>query len=352
VPSAEALLRLGLCYGLGKLSLRNTAAWADATAVATVSDVAVLKRLRGAAAWFGQIVQAQLAAAPSAPAMRRWAGRRLRLADGTTVSHPGSGAADWRLHVAYDLASERFDFIHLTDRSVGESLDRLAWQPGDIALGDRGFAKAGGLRAVVACGADVLVRIGWNALTLHQPDGPPFDLFAALRALPDDAVADLPVVAPGRKPAQDLPLRLIAKRKTAAEAERSRAKLRRRASKKGHRLDPRSVEAAGYIFVVTSLPHSAYPAAQVLDVYRLRWQIEIAFKRLKGLVRIDELPAKDPDLARAWLYCNLIAALLIDQMTRQVRDSFPCASRRAQSPTLALATPAIGVDGSAARPAG
>ncbi len=44
-----------------------------------------------------------------------------------------------------------------------------------------------------------------------------------------------------------------------------------------------------YLMAVTSLPASV-PATEVLAAYRLRWQIELAFKRLKGLLGCNRLP--------------------------------------------------------------
>lgn len=65
--------------------------------------------------------------------------------------------------------------------------------------------------------------------------------------------------------------------------------------------DPRSIEAAGFIIIVTSLDAKVCDADEVLALYRPRWQIELAFNRLKSLIQIDRLPAKDPGLAKAWL---------------------------------------------------
>ncbi|OKT29744.1 hypothetical protein ACN57_03025 [Escherichia coli] len=42
------------------------------------------------------------------------------------------------------------------------------------------------------------------------------------------------------------------------------------------------------------------------DCYRLRWQIELAFKRLKSLLHLDALRAKEPELAKAWIFANLL----------------------------------------------
>jgi hypothetical protein len=36
-------------------------------------------------------------------------------------------------------------------------------------------------------------------------------------------------------------------------------------------------------------------------LYRSRWQIELAFKRMKSLMGLGHLPKKDPVSCRAWL---------------------------------------------------
>ena len=58
-------------------------------------------------------------------------------------------------------------------------------------------------------------------------------------------------------------------------------------------------------------------------LYRLRWQIELAFKRWKSLAGLERLPAKDPALARSWIYARLIAALLAEKTTGLEPESSP-----------------------------
>lgn len=60
VADAATLLRLALAYGPGGMRLRSAAAWAGVNDVASLSDVALLKRLRGAADWLGGIAGALL----------------------------------------------------------------------------------------------------------------------------------------------------------------------------------------------------------------------------------------------------------------------------------------------------
>ena len=345
LKSGAALLHLALAYAAGALSLRNTAAWAKLAGLADMSDVAVLGRLCRAGEWLRAIVAAILAARDGetpVPGPQR----RVRLIDATTVSAPGSAGADWRLHVDYDLLRQRLAAIELTDGRGSESLGRFAIGPGDIALGDRNYAKARDLRQVVENGGDFLVRIGWNALRLHAADGSgPFKLFAALERLApgEQAEADV-LVLPERSLQNALPVRLIMLRLPAAQAEQSRARAKRRGSKQGKRTQPQTLLAAEYVLLVTSLEVAEFPAADLLALYRRRWQIELAFKRLKSLIGLDELRADDPDLARTWLYAKLIAALLTEDLTRELLDSSPCAARNRAAPFLLdLASPGYAV---------
>ena len=68
-----------------------------------------------------------------------------------------------------------------------------------------------------------------------------------------------------------------------------------------------------YIVVVTSLD-DAITAQQILSVYRLRWQVEIYFKRLKSILDFGELPKKKPENSLSWLNGKLMVALLIESV--------------------------------------
>src|SRR5215470_9891210 len=51
----------------------------------------------------------------------------------------------------------------------------------------------------------------------------------------------------------------------------------------------------------------------------MRWQIALAFKRLKSLIGVDKLPARGSDLARAWLAAHLIREGLGRRPTKSKR---------------------------------
>jgi IS4 transposase len=138
VRDGASLLRLGLGYGPGGMSLRETAAWARLQGIAEVSDVALLNRLRHAADWFGMLAGQVLSHRAEAEDIGQ---RPLCLVDGTVVSAPGSRGADWRLHVGYDPRGCRFTDFELTDGKGAERLDRFAARADEIRIADRGFGS-------------------------------------------------------------------------------------------------------------------------------------------------------------------------------------------------------------------
>src|ERR1700688_3624751 len=339
IKNAETLLRLALAYGGLGMSLRETCAWAEAGGIVSLSDPSLLDRLCKAAPWLGDIVAALIAEQAKMPA-GRWAGYRLRALDGTSICQPGADRTTWRLHVGYDLATGQVDQLELTDVHGAENLQRLRYRPGDIVLADRYYARPRDLRPVIDAGADFIVRTGWNSLRLLQPNGEPLDLFAGLAAQTEQE-GEIQVRVhegiAGASPSQPLILRLVIRRKDPQQVEAEQKRLLKAAKKHGKQPDPRSLEAAKSILLLTSLPADAFPPADILALYRFRWQIELAFKRFKSLAGLDMLPAKKPELARAWIYARLIVAIIAEQIAGQVPDSSPSGLDNANDNPIALA---------------
>jgi Transposase DDE domain len=323
IKDAATLLRLALAYGGLGMSLRETCTWAEAGGIASLRDPSLLERLCKAAPWLGDMVAALIAEQTKAPA-KRWAGYRLRVLDGTSICQPGADRTTWRLHVGYDLATAQVDQLELTDIHGAENLQRLTYQAGDIVLADRYYARPRDLRPVIDAGAHFIVRTGWNSLRLLQANGEPFDLFAALAAQAgQEGEVQVRIHEGSTETLEPLILRLVIRRKTPEQAAAEQKRLLKDATKRGKQPDPRSLEAAKYILLLTSLPAAVFPPTDILALYRFRWQIELAFKRFKSLAGLDELPAKNPELARAWIYARLIVAIIAEQIAGQVPDSSP-----------------------------
>jgi DDE family transposase len=337
IKDARTLLRLALAYGGLGMSLRETCTWAEASGIASLRDPSLLERLCKAAPWLGDMVAALIAEQREAPA-KRWAGYRLRALDGTSICEPGADRTTWRLHVGYDLTAGQVDQLELTDGRGAENLQRLTYRSGDIVLADRYYARPRDLRPVIDAGADFIVRTGWNSLRLLQENGEPFELFKALAAQAAEEGEVKVRIHEGTNAPEPLILRLVIRRKDPEQATAEQKRLIKHAKKCGKKPDPRSLDAANYILLLTSLPATVFPPADILAIYRFRWQIELAFKRFKSLAGLDQLPAKNPELARAWIYARLIVALIAEQIAGQIPDSSPSGHGNTSRKPIALAS--------------
>jgi hypothetical protein len=318
----ETLLRILFIHLADGCSLRETAVRAKHGNIVDISDVALLKRLKAAGAWLQWM---------AAGVMEKWVEKqpeaifgdklRLRLIDGTTVQEPGSTGSTWRIHYSILLPSLQCNEVQVTSPKVGESFKRFTVQPGDVFLGDRGYAHRDALLYVIEGGGQVLVRINLTNLPLLHEHGAPFPLLENLRTLTGARLEDWAVRLPAEP--RPIPGRLCALKKNKPAAERARLQALRESHKKGHTVRPETLEACEYTFVFTTLPPDTFSPAQVLEIYRGRWQIEIAFKRLKSLLGLGHLKKTDVELSRAWLQGKLLVAFLIEALVASAERFFP-----------------------------
>jgi hypothetical protein len=234
--------------------------------------------------------------------------------DASCVNRPGSKGTDRRLHLSFDLGSLTIDSIQFTDSSGGETFSRYPVCAGDICLGDRGYAHRRGVWSIVRRGADALMRINWQNFPLVGTGGKRFDILAHAKRLGTTQVGDWAVRTAASGDAPSMDGRVVALRRSPAAAEQERRRIRREARKKHRMPDQRSLEAAGYIFLFTTLGYDVASASDILQLYRFRWQIELVFKRLKGIVQLDDIPKCSDKLLDSVLLSRVLAALLIDDL--------------------------------------
>jgi hypothetical protein len=323
VKSGVDLLRLVLAYCLGLAGLRLTAAWAETVGLASLSNVALLGRLRNAAPWLESILARLLARASAGSQGAVAGGRPIRLVDATTVRKAGKSAREngrlWRVHAVYDLPAERFSAFELTDEKGAERINRMAVVPGELRIGDAVHCRADDLADVLDRGGDVLVRAGWTSARWQQKDGRGYDIVSAL-CNSTTGIVDHPIWL-GRNQGAALRVRLVAIKMPKEKAVKAVAEARAEAKSKQRTIQPGTLIAAEWVILVTSLDPAEYATDKVLELYRLRWRIEIAFKRMKSLAGLKGPPGECPQLAKAWVLCHLIAVLLTEAHLAAFGDS-------------------------------
>lgn len=309
IRTADDLLRLALLHVGADLPLRQTVAVMAEAGGPSVSHVRLHKKMFRATPYFRALVRSMVDTTPADP--ERWAGYEVVTVDASAVCGPGAEMTDARLHVQMRVTDLDFLTVRVEGLSVGESFKRFSWHEGQLALGDRGYCNAPGIGWVVMHGADVLVRVNRGSLPLNDPDGARIELMEWLRGLHGHDAHEREVVIRDNEHRRDIRGRLIAVRLPGAQAEKARARLHREFGAKVTALDR---EAASYVVLFTTVPKSRLDAARCLALYRLRWQIELLFKRWKSLCGLDQLPNYLDETITAWLYAKVLLALLMQRM--------------------------------------
>ncbi len=305
-------------------SLRETAVQAKLAGIADVSDVTLLNRLRQAEAWLLQLCQRLWKdnGVNLEPALK---GQPVRLVDATVVKEPGKTGGQWRIHYSMRLPSLECDHFELTPvqgANTGERLGRFAFQAGELVLADAGYCNPPGIAAVVRQGADLCVRLNRSALPLVDERDRPFPLLKKIKTLRRAGqAAEWRVWVPSGD--QSIAGRLCGIRKSEDAVRRAHRRLTRKQQDGKGEVTPETREYARYVLVFTTLPRSRATARQVLECYRLRWQIELTFKRLKSVVQLGHVPKQDDQSSRAWLYGKLFVALLSQKLAQVGRSVSP-----------------------------
>lgn len=225
------------------------------------------------------------------------------------------------MHYTLCLPDLRCDFFELTDAKGGETYKRIPVAPHDLLLADRGYSNAPGVAAVRAAQGDVLVR--WNsfAFPLKTMEGKPFAALKELRQLPKRGAREWAVCF--EHAGKTYTGRLCAIRKNAVATARARKKLQQKASRRQTPLTPEALQMAEFVVVFTTVSRKVLDTDAVLELYRVRWQIELRFKHLKSLLGLGCLPKYDAQSCRAWIQAKLLCGLLVERLMREAKFFFP-----------------------------
>lgn len=293
--SAEDLLRILLAYGVTDLSLQSVAAWARAAELCSLSAPALFYRLRDAERWLAELLAQVLSDTVSVTGRRR-----LRVVDATVLVGPAAKGTDWRVHVIADPASGRMCRVEITDEHDAESLERQHYEAGEVVLGDRAYATVRGVAAVAERGAFVVARMNPHTIRVCDLSREVLSLRSLEDKVPQVGGVEFKIllpVPPRKRTRSHKPWPL----KQAAGWIEARAVAGR--TRKGD-----------VIWILTTLPSDDATATEVLALYRLRWQVELLFKRLKSLLGLDGLPTRRGPTARSWILARLLAAALAQKL--------------------------------------
>ena len=311
IQSVAELWELVVLYSMADLSAREIAG-VYAGRGKPLSDEAVRQRLAACPAWLEGVL-GKLLPASEVPA-RAEGSWQIVICDGSQISGPGATGSDYRWHVAYDPMAQQITELHLSDVHTGESLQRYTLGPGQLVLGDRAYAKAPALVATRTAGAHVVVRMSPQYLKVETPEGAPLDVVAALRAAGSQQQVSLAGQVRAARTGQVIPVWLHAHHLSAEQVNQARRRAKRQATRRGRTPREQTLFLSEWVIVLTTVPPEELAAAVILDLYRVRWQVELVIKRYKSLLAAACVRAKaGSPLAVVYLLGKLLWAVLIER---------------------------------------
>lgn len=231
----------------------------------------------------------------------------------------GAGsAANVKVLLRYDLIAGRLEPLQVlagkrSDQGQAlQAAERLG--AGDLQLQDKGFYDAKAWQAAAARGAYLLMPMP-HSLTLWFSAAPPaneapLDLAAVLKASAANRL-EWPQLFLGTQGHRTGALRLVAFRLSPESAARHRQGLRESMRTQGRTPSAKALELAGWLLLLTNAPAAQLPAALMSYLYRLRWQVELIFRQMKTVLRIDQTGSQKPCQVQCEIWARLSCAVLL-----------------------------------------
>ena len=236
---------------------------------------------------------------------------RILVQDSTKIRLPGELAeqfpagkgpkgegAGLRLQGMVDLISgeairlEMTEYYH-QDQAAGMEIIPMV-RPNDLVLQDLGYWNFEQFDQIVEKGAYFLSRYKHNGVVHHADEdgnaGGKIDLFNYLseRASNSGETVDIAIVL-GTSRATRIRCRLVAVKVPEQVEEKRLRKINTEAKRRGKTPSKRIKKLAKWAIYVTNLPGDTANTETVLDLYPLRWRIEIIFKALKSYTPVEAI---------------------------------------------------------------
>lgn len=319
IKNAEELLRLNLLYLTSGGSFGKTAAMLKLTEELSLNKNAVYERIAKSGEWLRWLSEnicrnsGQLAERPD------WLSKkRVCLIDASDEAKPGSNKADYRLHYCVELFTLEMVEMQLTESSKGEKLTNFYnLTKGDLIIADRAYGTIKGLEHLIEKGCEFVIRLRSNAFKVYDANKELVELSVYFESLAENETGEITL---NYKTGNEYkPIRICAVRKTAEAEMKGISQIKRSNSKKmrGKVSEKQSIYNK-FVIVATNLNAES---KNIMELYRMRWQIELVFKRLKSIFSYDKMPSKSKATIEAWFYGKLLIAAICEALVNMGRFS-------------------------------
>jgi hypothetical protein len=197
------------------------------------------------------------------------------------VSNSQSKVCNARIQLVYDLRAGDFVSFSVDPYSKNDlrAAPELELRTGDLVLRDRGYLLYEEIQRHRDAGANCIYRHKSGNTYIDPNSGSPIRLLDKLR---QEGSIDIDVCLNNE---HRTPLRLVAVPVTEEVANIRRMKLKKET--KGHAPSAELLSLMSWTIFITTIPREEASFEQLLDIYALRWRIEIIFKAWKSNLNLS-----------------------------------------------------------------
>jgi len=316
LKNPQDVIRAVLLYSGLDQSLREVAGTMTLVLGEPITDQAISDRLRATKPWL-QVLLRQMLELPD-EVRSKFEGRRLVVVDATNITGVQASGTEYRIHTKIDLLSFELLEIIVSDAKLSESLVNFHHQAGDLVLGDRAYIRRKRVLDLNEQGVEIIGRFSPTQCVVEDVEGNKIEWQERLAGLSEGVRTTLEVrLHDGKRKTVKAWLHIY--RKSAEKAAQARRKARRKAQQEGRTIQALTLQLCDYVMILTTLSVVQLSCQTVLELYRMRWQIELVFKRWKSLLGAAKQRCKRmSELGWSWVYGKLLYCLLIERRAGRV----------------------------------
>lgn len=321
-------LKIYVLYGLSYRRLANDMAFLHGVAM---SPGAWKKQLfKASGVLLDQviaIVRQQQEQTASHQFLRRLANTECYAIDATDIASEGNTQQIMRVHTLYSITGRHCPFVKVTDNHTAESVRHYTITEGSLYLADRCYGRAAQLSCLLDHKAHFIVRITPRLIRLYRDSDAkqPLDVKTLLTGSP------FVVTCWFRYRDEIYPIRLAGIPLPQEKRYPAEARARRSSARRLHRIQEATLLYSQWTFFAVDTAIEPDSSA-IYDIYSLRWQIELFFKRAKSLLHFHRIRAASPAyrnmVVSLWIAFAILFSALASLVFPRFSDFFAFASLR------------------------
>ena len=321
IKNAEELLRINLLYLTSGESFGKTSAILRLTDQNSLNKNAVYERIVKSRDWLKWLCENISRNAGELVKKPEWLkDKKVCLIDASDVSKKGSNGSDYKLHYNVELFNLEMREMHITETSVGEKLINFKnLGTDDIVIADRMYGTLKSINYLKEKNCDFILRLRAGAFSFYDSQGIKIELSDCFEELKEGESSDKMLFYKEKK--ELIPIRICAMRKSKEMEQKGLKQIKVSNSKlmRG-KVSERQAIYNKYVLLATSCDREI-KSEYIMELYRMRWEIELVFKRIKSIFSYGEMPSKLEKTAESWFYGKLLLSYICESLVNKGRFS-------------------------------